>query len=134
MNLPYLPYGLKPKVELRWKSGMLKIEAVIQASRFEDTRAALEALDIRELIVSEVMDHGHGYSTNFYRGAEYHVPVGRVKLEMLVSDDAMDSVVSSVMRAARTRVPGDIDGRILVYEVADAINIHSGEHLQYVTA
>jgi nitrogen regulatory protein P-II 1 len=113
---------------------MLKIEAIIQASRFEDTKAALEALAIRELIVSEVMDHGHGYATNFYRGAEYHVPVGRVKLEMLVSDDAMDSVVSSVMRAARTRVPGDIDGRILVYEVADAINIHSGEHLQYLAA
>jgi len=38
------------------------------------------------------------------------------------------------MRAARTRMPGDIDGRILVYEVADAINIHSGEHLQYALA
>jgi nitrogen regulatory protein PII len=113
---------------------MLKIEAIIQASRFEDTKAALEALEIRQLIVSEVMDHGHGYSTRFYRGAEYHAPFGRVKLEMLVSNDTMDSVISSVMRAARTRVPGDIDGRILVYEVADAINIHSGEHLQYVAA
>jgi nitrogen regulatory protein P-II 1 len=113
---------------------MLKIDAIIQASRFEDTKAALEALDIRELIASEVTDHGHGYATNFYRGAEYHAPVGRVKLEMLVSDDAVDSVVSSIMRAARTRVPGDIDGRILIYQVADAINIHSGEHLQYVTA
>ena len=113
---------------------MLKIEAIIQTSRFEDTKAALEALDIRELIVSEVMDHGHGYATKFYRGAEYHAPIGRIKLEMLVSNDAMDSVISSVMRAARTRVPGDIDGRILVYEVADAINIHSGEHLQYVSA
>ncbi len=112
---------------------MLKIDAIIQASRFEDTKAALEALDIRELIVSEVMDHGHGY-TSFYRGTEYHAPSGRVKLELLVQDDAMDSVISSVMRAARTRVSGDIDGRILVYEVADAINIHSGEHLQYVTA
>lgn len=112
---------------------MLKIDVIIQASRFEDTKAALEALDIRELLVSEVMDHGHGYA-NFYRGAEYHVPFGRVKLEMLVSNDALDSVISSVMRAARTRGPDDVDGRILVYEVADAINIHSGEHLQYVAA
>jgi nitrogen regulatory protein PII len=113
---------------------MLKIEAIIQAARFEDTKTALEALDIRELIVSEVTDHGHGYATNYYRGAEYHAPVSRVKLEMLVSNDAMDSVISSVMRAARTRVPGDIDGRILIYEVADVISIHSGEHLQYVAA
>jgi nitrogen regulatory protein PII len=113
---------------------MLKIDAIIQASRFEDTKAAIEALDIHELIVSEVTDHGHGHATSFYRGAEYHTPIGRVKLEMLVSNDSLDAVVSSVMRAARTRVPGDIDGRILVYEVADAINIHSGEHLQYLMA
>ena len=113
---------------------MLKIDAIIQASRFDDTRAALEALGIQELIVSEVTDHGHGYATNFYRGAEYHAPFGRVKLEMLVADDALDSVISTVMRAARTRLPGNIDGRILVYEVADAINIHSGEHFRYVTA
>jgi nitrogen regulatory protein PII len=113
---------------------MLKIDAIIQASRFEETKAALEALEIREFIASEVMDHGHGFATTFYRGAEYHAPFGRVKLEMLVSNDAADSVISSVMRAARTRGAGDIDGRILVYEVADAINIHSGEHLQYVMA
>jgi nitrogen regulatory protein PII len=48
---------------------MLKIEAIIQASRFEDTKAALEALDIRELIVSEVMDHGHGYANTMRRSA-----------------------------------------------------------------
>jgi len=110
---------------------MVKIEAVIQPSKLEDTKAALEAVDIREMTISDVLDHGHGCSKSFYRGAEYRSAVGRVKLEMLVCDDAVDSVISSVMRAARTGVAGDIDGRILVYEIADAINIHSGARLQY---
>jgi nitrogen regulatory protein P-II 1 len=110
---------------------MLKIEAVIQPSRLEETRAALEALDIREITVSEVLNHGSGGTRSFYRGAEYRSAVGRVKLEMLVSNDSLDSVISSVVQAARTRSAGDIDGKILVYEVADAINIHSGTHLQY---
>jgi nitrogen regulatory protein P-II 1 len=113
---------------------MLKIEAVIQPSRLEDTRTALEALGIWEITVSEVLDHGHGYATSFYRGSEYRSAVSRVKVEALVSNEALDSVISGVMRAARTRAAGDIDGKILVYEVADAIYIHSGEHLQYVSS
>jgi nitrogen regulatory protein P-II 1 len=110
---------------------MVKIEAVIQPSKLEGIKAALAAVDIRELTVSDVLDHGNGCTRSFYRGAEYRSAVGRVKLEMLVSNDAVDSVISSVIRAARTCAAGDIDGRILVYEIADAINIHSGARLQY---
>jgi nitrogen regulatory protein P-II 1 len=66
----------------------------------------------------------------FYRGAEYHVDVPRVKLEMLVSSDRADEIIDAILRVARTSVPGD-DGTILVYEVADAIQIRTGARLQY---
>ena len=109
----------------------MKIEAVIHPFKLEEAKAALEALDIREITISEVLDHGGTAATFSYRGAEYRAAVARVKLEILVSGDSVDEVIAAVMRAARTPARGDRDGRILVYEVADAIRIHSGVHVQY---
>jgi len=42
----------------------------------------------------------------------------------------VDEVVEAVSRAARTGAPGD-DGTILVYEIADAIRIRSGTHVEF---
>jgi nitrogen regulatory protein PII len=110
---------------------MVKIEAVIQPLKLEETRAALDALEVREITMSEVQDHGAASLSCFYRGAEYRSAVARIKLEMLVSGDNVDEVIAALMRAARTRESGDRDGRILVYDLADAIKIHSGVHVQH---
>jgi nitrogen regulatory protein P-II 1 len=107
---------------------MVKIEALIHPFKMEEARAALEALDVREFTACEVFDHGEASGTSVYRGAAYRSAAARIKLEMLVSRDDVDSVIEAVMRAARTRERGDRDGRILVYQIADAINIHSGTH------
>jgi nitrogen regulatory protein P-II 1 len=110
---------------------MLKIEAVIQPWKLDETRTALEALDVHELTVSEVSDHGAAAKTSVYRGAEYRTAVARIKLEMLVADDDVDAIIAGLMRAARTDARGDGDGRIFIYQVADAIKIHSGEYLRH---
>jgi nitrogen regulatory protein P-II 1 len=112
---------------------MVKIEAVIQPHKLEEATAALAELDICEITISEVLDYGASVST-YYRGSEYRSAVSRVKVEMLVADDDVDAVTSAVLRAAKTREAGDRDGRILVYQVADAIRIHSGVHIQHVLA
>lgn len=110
---------------------MIKLEAVIHPFKLEDAKEVLRELEVRDITISDVLDHGAASVTSYYRGASYRASVSRVKLEMLVSDERADQVVSALMRATRTTASGDRDGRILVYEVADAIRIHSGVHLQY---
>jgi nitrogen regulatory protein P-II 1 len=110
---------------------MVKIEALIHPFKLDDVKATLEKLYVGVTVISEVMSHGGPAKYKaYYRGAEYHVDVPRLKLEMLVSSERADEIIDAVLRVARTSVPGD-DGTILVYEVADAIQIRTGAHLQY---
>ena len=110
---------------------MLKIEAVIQPFKLDEVKAALDNLGIEEVMISAVLDHGGRMAQDlYYRGASYRADVTRIKLEMLVSSDGADDVIEALSRAARTREPGE-DGTILVYEVADAIRIRSGERIQF---
>jgi nitrogen regulatory protein PII len=110
---------------------MVKIEAIIQPFKLDEIKGALEALEVESTIIAEVRDHstdaGH---RAVYRGAEYVVDVPRVKVELLASSDRADEIVDTLLRVARTSVPGD-DGTIIVYEVADAVRIHTGARLQY---
>ncbi|QOY87702.1 P-II family nitrogen regulator [Paludibaculum fermentans] len=109
---------------------MLKIEANIHPARLDDVQAALEQQGIVGVMMSQIMDHGGPDGPRaFYRGAEYRASTPRVRLEMLVSHERADDVVELLNRVARTGL-GD-DGIILIYEVADAVRIGRGEHLQY---
>ncbi|MGC4053776.1 MAG: P-II family nitrogen regulator [Paludibaculum sp.] len=109
---------------------MLKIEANIQPEKLDDVNAALEQAGITGVMLSQILDHGGpGTPKAWYRGAEYRANRPRVRLELLVARERADDVVELLNRVARTGL-GD-DGTILVYEVADAVRIGRGEHLQY---
>jgi nitrogen regulatory protein PII len=110
---------------------MVKIEAVIQPFKLDDVKTTLEDLSVEVTMISEVLDHGTlpGRKAR-YRGAEYCVDTPRVKLEILASSERADEIVDALLRVARTSLSGD-DGRILVYEVADAVRIRTGARLQY---
>ena len=61
-----------------------------------------------------------------YRGTEYAVDfVPKVKLEVVVSDDNLKTVIDTVMRSAQTGQIGD--GKIFVTDLADTIRIRTGE-------
>jgi len=110
---------------------MVKIEALVRSNKLDEIKAMLESLEIPEIAISEVFSNGGPMApTAMYRGAEYRVNIPRVKLELLVSSLRVDEVVQAVSRAARTGAPGD-DGTILVYEIADAIRIRSGTHVEF---
>ncbi len=111
---------------------MVKIEAIIQPFKFDEVRQALECLGVAKTLIHYVMSHGDGRIKAYYRGAEYPAELPRIKIELLAPSDRVDEIVSALMRAARTSA-GD-DGMILVFEVADAIRIHNGAHLQYTLA
>jgi nitrogen regulatory protein P-II 1 len=113
---------------------MVKIEAVIQPLKLEEVRAALETLEIREITISQVMQNGDASAPYFYRGAEYRNAAARVKLEVLVSPDRVDEVISAVMRASDTSESGEPGGKILTCQVANASRIHSGVHVLGIPA
>jgi nitrogen regulatory protein PII len=64
--------------------------------------------------------------TEFYRGAEYVVDfLPKVKLEIAVSDDAVDTVIETITRAAHTGRIGD--GKIFVSSLERVVRIRTSE-------
>ncbi|MCL6544926.1 MAG: P-II family nitrogen regulator [Bryobacteraceae bacterium] len=104
---------------------MKKIEAIIQPFKLEDVKEALKSIGIDGMTVSEVRGHGRQKGhREVYRGQEYQVDLlPKVKLEMVVPDARLDEVLRCVVQAARTGKIGD--GKIFVYEVAEAIRIRN---------
>ncbi len=106
---------------------MKKIEAVIKPFKLEDVKDALAEMGITGMTVSEVKGYGRqkGHS-ELYRGAEYVVDfLPKVKMEMVVDDEQVDSVVETVVEAARTGKIGD--GKIFVSDIDRIIRIRTGE-------
>ena len=103
------------------------IEAIIKPFKLDDVREALNAIGVQGLTVTEVKGFGRQKGhTELYRGAEYVVDLlPKIKLEVLVPDDQVDSVVTAIMDAAKTGRIGD--GKIFVLDVKDAIRIRTGE-------
>jgi len=63
---------------------MMKLEAIIQPSRFESVKDALREIGIEGMTVTEVRGHGRQKGhTEVYRGREYTVDLlPKMKLEM----------------------------------------------------
>jgi nitrogen regulatory protein P-II 1 len=104
---------------------MKKIEAVIQPFKLEEVKEALKGIGIDGMTVSEVRGHGRqkGHK-EVYRGQEYEVDLlPKVKIEMVIPSGRADEVIGTVAGAARTGKIGD--GKIFVYDVAEAIRIRN---------
>ncbi len=106
---------------------MKKIEAIVQPFKIDEVKEALLAIGIDGMTISEVRGHGRqkGHK-EVYRGQEYNVDLlPKVKLEMVVSSERSDEVIQALSNAARTGKIGD--GKIFIYEVAEAIRIRNGD-------
>ena len=106
---------------------MKMITGVIKAFKLTDVKNALEAHGVRGMTVTEVQGYGQqkGHS-EVYRGAEYVVEfVPKTKIEVLVSDDHVDTVVDLIAEAANTGTIGD--GKIWVTEVVELVRVRTRE-------
>ncbi|MGQ0633676.1 MAG: P-II family nitrogen regulator [Planctomycetaceae bacterium] len=106
---------------------MKKIEAVIRHFKLEDVKNALSAKSVQGMTVTEVRGFGRqkGHK-EMYRGAEYTVDfLPKVKLEVVVADAQVQTVIDTVLQAARTGSVGD--GKIFVTPLAEAVRIRTGE-------
>ncbi len=106
---------------------MKKIEAIIQPFKLEDVKEALKAAGVDGMTITEVRGHGRqkGHK-EVYRGQEYTVDLlPKVKLELIIPSSRLEEVLRVVSGAARTGKIGD--GKIFVYDVAEAIRIRNDD-------
>lgn len=106
---------------------MKKIEAIIQPFKIDEVKKTMQGLGIEGMTVSEVRGHGRQKGhTEVYRGQEYSVDLlPKIKLEMVIPACRSDEVIKAISDAARTGKIGD--GKIFVYDVAEAVRIRNDE-------
>jgi nitrogen regulatory protein P-II 1 len=106
---------------------MKKIEAIIKPFKLDEVKSALHEIGVSGMTVSEVRGFGRQKGhTEVYRGAEYVIDfLPKVKIEVIIEDDLAARAIEAIQGAARTDKIGD--GKILVYEVEEAIRIRTGE-------
>jgi len=104
-----------------------KVEAIIKPFKLDEVKEALQEVGIQGLSVIEAKGFGRQKGhTELYRGAEYVVDfLPKVKIEVVIADDQLDSVIEAIVGAAKTGKIGD--GKIFVSNVEQAIRIRTGE-------
>ncbi len=106
---------------------MKKIEAIVRASKFEEVKEELAKKQISFFTFYEVKGHGHqkGESRS-YRGTVYDVGyIARIKLEILISENLVDTALAVIESAAKTGEKGD--GLIYVSDLEKTVNIRTGK-------
>ncbi len=106
---------------------MKKIEAIIQPFKLEDVKEALKAAGVDGMTITEVRGHGRqkGHK-EVYRGQEYTVDLlPKVKVELVIPTSRVKEVLRVLAGAARTGKIGD--GKIFVYDVAEAVRIRNDD-------
>lgn len=106
---------------------MKLITAVIKPFKLDDVREALADNGVQGITVTEVKGFGRQKGhTELYRGAEYVVDfLPKVKVEIAVDDDRLDTVLDAICNAANSGKIGD--GKVFVTPLEDVIRIRTGE-------
>jgi nitrogen regulatory protein P-II 1 len=118
--------GLDRK-QLTGSEKMKKIEAIIKPFKLEEVKDALGEIGIEGMTITEVKGFGRQKGhTEIYRGSEYTVDfLPKIKIELVVGDDLLESAVATIVRAAKTGKIGD--GKVFVAPVEEAIRIRTEE-------
>ena len=106
---------------------MKLVTAIIKPFKLDDVRSALSEVGVQGVTVTEVKGFGRQKGhTELYRGAEYVVDfLPKVKLEIAIDDQLIDSVIDAITSAANTGKIGD--GKIFVSSLEQVIRIRTGE-------
>ncbi len=104
-----------------------KIEIITRPEKLEELKAAMNAIKVTGMTVSQVygcgLQKGH---KEIYRGKEVAVNlVPKVKVETVVCEVPVEKVLSVVKQVCRTGQVGD--GKIFVYPLSNAVRIRTGE-------
>ncbi len=106
---------------------MKKIEAIIRPFKIDDVREALSEIGVKGMTLTEVKGYGRQKGhTELYRGSEYQIDfLPKIKIEIVTSDNQVDKIVDTLIKAAKTGQVGD--GKIFVSSIEDAIRVRTEE-------
>ena len=106
---------------------MKLVTAIIKPFKLDEVREALSVIGVQGIAVTEVKGFGRQKGhTELYRGAEYVVDfLPKIKLEIVVADDAVEPAIEAIIKAAHTGKIGD--GKIFVTPVEQVVRIRTGE-------
>ena len=107
--------------------GHEEVEAIIKPFKLDEVKESLSEIGVHGMTVTEVKGFGRtGGKKEVYRGSAYVVDfVPKVKLEIIVPDDSVHQVISTIAEAAKTGRIGD--GKIFVTPVDEVVRIRTGE-------
>ncbi|AKL68086.1 P-II family nitrogen regulator [Streptomyces goshikiensis] len=106
---------------------MKLITAIVKPHRLDEIKDALQTFGVQGLTVTEASGYGRQRGhTEVYRGAEYTVDlVPKIRIEVLVDDDAADDVMDVIVSAAHTGKIGD--GKVWSVSVDSVVRVRTGE-------
>ena len=106
---------------------MKLVTAIIKPFKLEEVKEALQALGVQGMTVSEASGFGRQRGhTEVYRGAEYTVDlVPKVRIEVLIDDAEVGTIVDAIVAAANTGKIGD--GKVWVMPVEAVVRVRTGE-------
>ena len=106
---------------------MKKIEAIIRPFKLEDVKIALVNSGIVGMTVSEVRGFGRQKGqVERYRGSEFTVEfLQKLKVEVVVEDEKVNSVIGAIAEAAKTGEIGD--GKIFITSIDSVVRISTGD-------
>jgi len=104
-----------------------KIESIIRPHLLDVVKSALQDVGAVGMTVSEVKGFGRQKGhTETYRGTEYKIDLlPKVKVEVVLPDEIVESAVAAILKAARTGKFGD--GKVFVIPLDDVVRIRTGE-------
>jgi nitrogen regulatory protein P-II 1 len=106
---------------------MKLVMAMIRPHKLEEVKKALTEVGVLGMSVTEMRGFGRtGGKTEVYRGSAYHVDfVPKVRLDLVIADSLVPSVLDALERSGKTGKIGD--GKVFVLNVEEALRIRTGE-------
>ncbi len=109
---------------------MRLIIAYIQPHKLQDVKKSLYKNKVFKMSVTNALGCGEqkGYHES-YRGVDFEVNLlKKVRLEIAVNEDFVDSTVDAIVEGAKTGQIGD--GKIFVLDLKECVRIRTGERGQ----
>ena len=106
---------------------MYWLTAIIRPFKLNDVYNTLIDEGIGGMTVSEVKGLGsQRANTEVYRGNQYSNDfIPKIKIELAVSEQALENIIDCIVNAAKTGKPGD--GKIFVSKIQQAYRIRTNE-------